>query len=287
MYISKHITTALIGILALGAGYLIIGQTHPSISDEMKLNTGSITISQSGIETDTGKRLMTLAQSGTQWGMSPFGSGKPLTEEKKPEFKKPNTEWKSRSVTLIDGMTLYYEFGKGNPAGVALNKDQINAMTKTCEGNTSLMEKGICNAESGLLSYVTPEVENHILLALSDPNWSKLATVCEKAMHSIETSDLLANAKLDTNVIYYDKLFTPGFLDIDTFISVDQPTGWKKLNIGKASGLVHYLMCSMKDGCRGEDLNINSNCVDHYGSNIVRHLETAVDLYHTPLSTSN
>jgi hypothetical protein len=292
MQLSKYITTALLSILALGAGYLIIGQTHPSTSDGVNISTGSVNISQSGIETDTGARLMTLAQSGTQWGISPFGSGKPLTEEKKPEFKKPNTEWKSRSVTLSDGRTLYYEFGKGNPSGVSLDKTQIAAMTKTCENNVGLAEKGICNVELGFM-YITPEVEKHLLLALSDPNWSKLATVCEKNFLTRETH-LTQEVKIqmitgDTNFLYFDRVFAPGFLDLDRFISVEPTTGFKVLNNNLVISLAKFVMNAMYDGAlRGESQpNPYGDCVDKYGKDIALHLVAATNLYARPLEPTD
>jgi hypothetical protein len=53
--------------------------------------------------------------------MSPFGSGKPNMEEEKPKFKKPNLEWKMRT---INGIT--YVFGEGNPREVEPEIDILN-----------------------------------------------------------------------------------------------------------------------------------------------------------------
>ncbi len=282
--IQKHIIS--ISVVAVFAilGYFVVQNNTPSQSDGIKINT----ISQSGIETDTGKRLETVANSETQWGMSPFGSGKPLTEEeKKPIFQKPNIDWKSRSVTLSDGRTLYYEFGKGNPAGVAMSLGQIDAMTKTCENDISLAEKGICDAESGNMSYMTSEIERHLLLALSDPNWSKLATECENSFRATEGLDALANARNDLSYLIFDRVFEPGFLDIERFISVDPTTGLKILNNNLTISLAKFVMNGMYDGAsRGESqLNPYGDCVDRYGKNIVLHLVATTNLYMRPLQS--
>jgi hypothetical protein len=45
-------------------------------------------------------------------------SGASSTGIVKPIFHQPNTEWKTRTITLDDGRTLTYEFGKGNPREV-------------------------------------------------------------------------------------------------------------------------------------------------------------------------
>ena len=277
-FTQKHIIGIIISGLVLVGGYFAVQNNTPSQSD------GVNTISQSGIETDTGKRLETVANSGTQWGMSPFGSGKPLTEEeKKPEFKKPNTEWKTRT---LNGIT--YVFGEGNPTGIAMTLDQIDAMTKTCENNVGLAEKGICNIESGLMSYVTPEVEKYLLLALSDPNWSKLATECEKNFRFLEGMDSYGNAKNDPTYLIFDRVFAPGFLDIDRFMSVEPATGLKILNTGLTIGLPNFLMRAMLDGQAEADGSKNpyGDCVDQYGKSIVRNLVIATNLYMAPLGSS-
>lgn len=93
---------------------------------EIPVNQIRQTISHegTGIETDSLKRLETLSKSGSNWGMSPFGSGKPLTEEEKEleaTSKHPNTEWPTRTIS---GVT--YVFGEGNPKEVAIPKEGMN-----------------------------------------------------------------------------------------------------------------------------------------------------------------
>lgn len=246
--------------------------------------------SHEGTETDTGKRLITLGQSGTNWGMNPFGSGKPLEQvtEESPKFQKPNTEWKTRTIS---GIT--YVFGEGNPKEVALTSKQIQDISSmACYDPTSplgiqLYGAYLCDQNTGLRS-VSEAVEQHIFAALIDPGWVYLATECGDHLRGTETHDTYENAKNNSGVIFYDRLFSPGFLDIDTFISVEPTTGWKKLNIEKTIGIVQYIMCAMSSGCRGEIENTYKNmCVDKYGANIVRHLEYATDLYNAPLYTSD
>ncbi len=272
----KHIISIpMVAILAI-IGYFAVQNNAPSQSDGVKSNP----ISQSGIETDTDKRLETVANSGTAWGMSPFGSGKPLTEEeKKPEFKKPNTEWKTRTLS---GIT--YVFGEGNPTGIAMTLGQIDAMTKTCENNIGLAEKGICSLETGFM-YTTPEVEKHLLLALSDPNWSKLATECENSFRARENTDTFANTRNDSSYLVFDRVFAPGFLDIERFISIDPTTGLKILNNNLIINLAKFVMNGMYDGeRRGEPQpNPYGDCVDRYGKNIALHLVATTNLYTRPL----
>lgn len=84
-------------------------------SEKITISHSGESIVQSGIESDTIERLKTHSESGTDWGMNPFGSGKPIEKEspQKLVFRMPNTEWKTRTLS---GIT--YEFGKGNPKEV-------------------------------------------------------------------------------------------------------------------------------------------------------------------------
>ena len=176
-------------------GYFAFQNFNSSQSDEVttitniNTNTGiQDSISQSGIETDTAKRIETVANSGTSWGMSPFSSGKPLTEEEyKPVFRKPNIEWKTRQVALNDGRTLTYVFGEGNPKEVTLDDAGIQEMADTCSDMPPsidikptnkraemLWKNGFCNGENNRPRYLSRQVEYHILMALSSPQWQDL-----------------------------------------------------------------------------------------------------------------
>lgn len=233
---------------------------------------------QSQIESDTLKRLETYSGSETTWGISPFGKGKPITEDLSPAgiFHMPNTNWKTRTLSGI-----IYEFGKGNPKEVALNQEQIKAYFLCKEPFLDSLYKnheGQCSEDRG---YITPEVEDYILLGLSDPNWNKLATECEKSFRIIETDDTRINGENDENFPYFDRVFGSGFLDIDRFISIDPTTKLKILNIGLIRSLSLYISSASHYGVRKGDgyINPTGDCVDRYGTEIVRNLSLAVDIY--------
>jgi hypothetical protein len=280
----KHIISIIVSGLVLMGGYFAFQNFTASQLNEVNTSTGAS-------NSITGSIVQTGSDINTKWGPSQFASGSShsgSTDSGATVFQMPKTEWRSRSVTLNDGRTLYYEFGKGNPVGVAMSLEQIDAMTKTCENNISLAEKGICNVESGNMSYITPEVEKHLFLALSDSNWSKLATECENSFRAREGSDALENARNDRLYLIFDRVFEPGFLDIDRFISVDPATGLKMLNGNLTISLAKFIMNGMHDGAlRGEaQPNPYGDCIDRYGKNIAIHLVATTNLYMRPLQSA-
>lgn len=97
-------------ILVLVMGIINLQTADDNLSTKNNFSQGS------GVEVDSLKRLETVAQSGSKWGMSPFGSGKPLEEEEDDPL-----EWKTRTLS---GIT--YVFGEGNPKEVAINNSKIN-----------------------------------------------------------------------------------------------------------------------------------------------------------------
>lgn len=203
------------------------------------------------------------------------------------DFHTPNLEWKSRDVTLADGRTLHYVFGEGNPKEVELTASGIEEFGKKyCtdpEKNTVFYSIGFCNPESETLMYLSSSAEKHLIAALSDPGWRELKTLCEMDFRILDTPEMRENEVNNPSVIYFDKLFSSGFLDTNNFITIDPKTGWKNLNIQRTFGIAHYLMCAMQNGCRGDDPNAHRNCVDQHAGNIVRHLEAATDSYTSPL----
>jgi hypothetical protein len=220
------IALAAVVILAM-LRYGILQQSTLSQSDGVKLSTGSTTISQSDLEIDTGKRLATVANSGTSWGMSPFGSGKPLTEEQKQEFKKPNTEWKSRSVTLSDGRTLYYEFGKGNPVGAdPLSEKEKNAY-KNCSFEDQLDQFSCGKIGKEVFGYVTPDVEKSVLDLISNTNWEKVLINCEMDFRKYESSGQWGTTGERT----YDAILFGTGLNIENMFSINPSSGRKELSI--------------------------------------------------------
>jgi hypothetical protein len=263
----KHIISIIVSGLVLMGGYFAFQNFTASQLNEVNTSTGA----RNSI---TGSIIQTGSDINTKWGTSPFASGSSLsgsTDSGATVFQMPKTEWKSRSVTLSDG-----------------SLEQIDAMTKTCENNISLAEKGICNVESGNMSYITPEVEKHLFLALSDSNWSKLATECENSFRAREGSDALENARNDRLYLIFDRVFEPGFLDIDRFISVDPATGLKMLNSNLTISLAKFIMNGMHDGAlRGEaQPNPYGDCIDRYGKNIAIHLVATTNLYMRPLQSA-
>ena len=114
-FMQKHIfiTMGIVSMIIIGSCSL----SSYTTTKESNTHTGvTLASDHSGVETDTAKRLETMAHSGTHWGMSPFGSGKPL-EVAQQVFTTPNTEWKTRTITLKDGRVVTYRFGDGDPEG--------------------------------------------------------------------------------------------------------------------------------------------------------------------------
>jgi hypothetical protein len=253
MQLSKHIITGMLGILALGVGYLIIGQTHPSTSDGVRINTGSVNIPQSGIETDTGARLMTLAQSGTQWGMSPFGSGKPLTEgEKKPEFKKPSTEWKTRTLS---GIT--YVFGEGNPAGVATKLENLDGYMR----------------HSGYVDGVTvrPKVETLLAQFLANPMLIIVINKCGPLSIPGNSSAILTKGLPGI-------LFTTDF-SMEGMITINPSTGQKELDMEKW-GLLGWVFGQIREyGYRDIHTRVNLLANQCLNSNEIVSMDQLYDQY--------
>ena len=244
----KHIVAfAAVAITAI-IGYCILQNPTSSQSDEVKVNI----ISQSGIETDTGKRLATVANSGTQWGMSPFGSGKPLEEaEKKPEFKKPNTDWKTRT---LNGIT--YVFGEGNPKEVGLNASEIAKLTDL--------------ARTQEVFYMTPEAEFGMKTFLDS---SDLTTLLEKC-----------HEQLAWSIPYPGEGYTfPHDLSMETMMYIDPKTGQKRFNSTNISNISASLGSLSRDNnwkqcMTNQDRYILTSSLEKWGKVISNYA-----FYETPL----
>ena len=255
----KHIISlATVSIFAM-IGYGIFQNSTPSQSDGVKLSTGTVTpISQSGIETDTGKRLETVANSGTQWGMSPFGSGKPLEEaEKKPVFQKPNTEWKTRTLS---GIT--YVFGEGNPKQVAFTATGIQQELRTCEvtpGSTARM------CSEGRYGYVTPEIEVALRNMLESPLWENLITRCEKEY-----------SNSDDYMRFQKNILAAHALDITHFLVIDKDTGRKEIETMELREIALTLSSVGAADDRGEWKNI---CISSYSKPLYQMINNITAAY--------
>ncbi len=265
-------------------GTIIVQKEQTEDDYESKKNTISHSsggsIAQSGIESDTLERLKTHSESSTGWGMSPFGSGKPLTEEspQKTAFQMPNTEWKTRTLS---GIT--YEFGKGNPKEVALDQAGLGRLSKECEDPNilnSLNEKGVCNPETARPYYLSPEVELHIISALSSPDWENLYQKCEK---NIRFGDTAWRSQSSDPSLLFDQVFGSGILNIDNFITIDKENGRKKLNTNLVMLLIDFLEGSKAMIGRGEPImNPYGDCVDQYSFGILHDLNEALNNYKIP-----
>jgi hypothetical protein len=281
-HIQKHIIVFSGFAVFILFGYFAFQNFNSSPSDELKNP-----ISQSGRESNTGKSLTTLSQSGNQWGVSPFDTGIPFTQEMKdPTFHEPNLKWKTRQVTLNDGRTLTYEFGKGNPREVALDDKGIEKLAADCADMPPsidikptnmradmLWKNGFCNSENDRPRYLSKQVEYHLLMALSSPAWYDLYKKCES---NIRFGD---KYRSDPS-LRFDQVFASGFLDINHFIQVDPETGWKQLNMALTNNLLNFILDSQLLIGRGDVItNPYGDCVDQYGFGIKENLGQALYNY--------
>jgi hypothetical protein len=230
-----------------------------------KTDTQKSTVSSEIVETDMGKRLKTYANSGTDWGMSPFGSGKPLeeVEEEKPQFVKPNTEWKTRTIS---GVT--YVFGEGNPREVALPESEM----KGC----SWQEGGDYCTDNGA-GYVDPLLEKLVYDVLSSPDWEPLLENCEKDFRIIDS--FLQNSDPFMHRITYDTLISLGqYISLEEIFTINPQTGRKNIRkegYDKLMSLYGYIQWSTdaeNNGGLRFPLPGITKCVDTYGINIAHKL---------------
>lgn len=247
----KHIIAiSIVAIIAMIGYGSFQKNTPPSQSDGMNINP----ISQSGIETDSIKRIETVANSGTQWGISPFGSGKPLEEaEKKPVFQKPNTEWKTRTLS---GIT--YVFGEGNPSGVALPESALIAC--------NMQDASPCNDNDA--GYVDPILEKLVYDVLSSPDWESLLQNCENDFRIVDTVNQTSS---EPPILTYERVLNlTNYISLEQVFVVNTQTGRKNITkegYGKLMGLYQYIRMGTSD-FDGNPLPGITKCVDTYGVNI-------------------
>jgi hypothetical protein len=248
--IQKHIISiSVVALLAIVVGYFVVQNNTSSISDRVNINT----ISQSGRETDTLKRLETVAHSGTGWGVSPFGSGKPLTEgEMKPEFKKPNTEWKTRTLS---GIT--YEFGKGNPK-------EVHPKFENFQGWDS---NGYYQDET-----VRPKVETLLVEFLSNPILVTVINKCGSLATPGNTSSPLAMRLPGV-------LFMTDF-SIEGMFTINPSTGRKQLDQEKFNlfGIVFSQIRDQEEGYTKKRL-VNKLANECLSENEIVNYDQLVDQY--------
>lgn len=256
-------TRNFIALLLVGVGTIYLYYGLRSEDATTKINTQKPTVSAEMVETDTGKRLETIAQSGTSWGMSPFGSGKPLEETPvdKPKFQKPNTEWKTRTLN-INGRWITYEFGKGNPAGATpLSEEEIEAYKK-CYYNT-VVHAMDCPPPPGTVAvttgYFNSETEKDLLILLNSPLWKPILTNCEQQFRSSEISVLDHEAN-------YNRIISGEYLSIENLIVIDDRDGRKMLsnNFGSTMFWFGRALRENKEVLGTDILKLN-NCITQNG----------------------
>jgi hypothetical protein len=262
---SKHI----LGVLTIiSVGIIAYYQLPDAIlpDEGVKLTTGT-TVSSEAIETDTAKRLETLTNSGTAWGMSPFGSGKPLTEEEKPKFQKPNLKWKTRTIS---GVT--YVFGEGNPKEVALPESEMIACNR--QDDAPCTDNGA--------GYVDPLLERLVYDVLNSSDWEPLLQNCKKEFLNMESS--INNGE---GIFYHEsdnKIDLSNLWNLHNFISLEEvflinPNTGRK-NISKEGynklmnllGYLTYTTFSYNNSALGVPEPNYSKCVDTYGVHIINTL---------------
>jgi hypothetical protein len=216
--------------------------------------------------------------------VNPFQSGTTECEsEEKPKFQKPNTEWKTRTIS---GVT--YVFGEGNPKEVALSDEQLKVLMKKCGTESDPNNAGyLCKDYDG---YMTPEVEMYLKDALSDPNWNRLLAECEENLRWNEWSHSKVSAIYDSHnpTVTYPIVAYTEFLDVNKWITVNTD-GRKELDQGRLNAFlswfsfgfhghwIQYEWPSHLDGSKW--LFKDPTCVDRYGANIMRNLVLAQVTY--------
>lgn len=182
--IQKHIIVFSGFAIFILFGYFAFQNFTPFQSDEVRNS-----LSQSRRETNTGKSLETVSHSGNQWGGNPFESGTSVPEEKvvnKPVFKKPNTEWKARTLS---GIT--YVFGEGNPKEVAPKLSDYKYPNQDYFHDAIVRPKTEKRLKEFLENPVLITVMNKcgsLLQAESDPNFSNLLRNLPISLYTIDLS---------------------------------------------------------------------------------------------------
>ncbi len=203
--------------------------------------------------------------------VNPFSGSTDCKKEEKPKFQKPNTEWKTRTLSGI-----IYVFGEGNPREVQPKIDELKTQCKNLTISEELGKKGFCNGELDTSGSLKNGAEQVISKALADKNWEILYNQCEKNLRYGNNTD-----KLYPYEFSFDSVFYSGLLDINNFIVIDTQTGVKYLNVENVVQLVHFLERGKREYGRGESIiNPYGDCVDIYAENIINNLWKSYELYY-------
>lgn len=297
----------IMSLVAMGSvlfgGYFATLENKPSHTEQKTPVSATITktgsVTESGTESDTFKRLKTVSESGSSWGMTPFGSGKPLTEEdtqtKKSTGSKPDLVWKTRTIPLKDGRWVTYEFGKGNPSAVALSAEELKAAYEHCKRIANLSSEDVngnapfCGEEDG---YMSKETEQHLLAALSDPNWDRLLSECSEELKYTESRISGSGTLEQLGYFSYAQVLDPNFRNINDWITIDENTGRMNLNMKKLLSTKQFLyqatlgFWKSYNGGNSTPPYGNPTCVDVYGKEILRQLTLTRGYYISLLGNS-
>jgi hypothetical protein len=215
-------------------------------------------------------------------GLSAIDTGATNSAQTGFVFHAPNTEWKARTITLNDGRVVTYRFGEGNPEEVETSSEALNQLCVLNENIQNLFDQGDCAmslAGNPTSAHVSKEVEAYLFKALSDPNWGKLANECKASFDYADRTfhrDQLAKS---------DILFSEGYLNLDSFISVNKVSGRKVLNHQKIRQIIDLLEFATLQGGPHNTVaikNPNGDCVDRFSYNIILNFAQTLQYYGTP-----
>lgn len=143
------------------------------------------------------------ASSSTSWGMSPFGNGPTFIEIEPKKFRKPSTQWATKTVNGVS-----YVFGEGNPKEVAPKREEY-------VDDFSFLHDDVVSAQT----------EKNLHDFLSNPMLETVINRCGEILKS----DMYADSKILRNLP--DAIFEENF-DIENILYVDTNRGGqKKINL--------------------------------------------------------
>ena len=215
--------------LILGLGYFISvilrneesSIPNPSVISSETRNPASVITIHTGIQSASASGTKELPPCNL---INPFSGSTDCKKEEKPKFVKPNTEWKTRTLS---GIT--YVFGEGNPKEVAIDQSQV----KIGDG------------------YVTAETEGALKALLESDEFTYILNKCY---------DVFDIGNIDTTKNNWEKF--PPNLDMETMLIINPETKRKEINniyLAIIEPAFSYLMSPVGDTknplrtCIGED----------------------------------
>lgn len=210
----------------------------------------------------SGVEALKNATGGTQsadssWTANPFQTGNMVSTGSALKFRKPNTEWKSRTIQLKDGRWLSYEFGKGNPVGSTLLSEIEKKSYRDCYHDPNLSIISCGNLGEEVYGYVSPDIEQSLMDLLKNPSWEKVLLNCEQDFRKYQF-DWTVN---------YDSVLHENILDIEKFLLIDDVTGRKTLQGGVFSPLRSWFTNAIRERkeVSGKSVFDLDNCITRNG----------------------